>query len=57
MVLTIRGSKLLINNFNNLNINKQVHMDDPINYGLSQIEGNINPGDPTGVKLYIQATK
>ena len=28
----------------------------PINYVLRQFEGNINTGDPTGIKLYLQAT-
>ena len=28
-----------------------------VNYVLSLFEGNINPGDPQGVKLYIQETR
>ena len=28
-----------------------------VNYLLSAFEGNINHGDPTGIKLYLQATK
>ena len=32
-------------------------MADTIIYMLRQIEGNINPVDPTGIKLYLQATK
>ena len=27
-----------------------------INYLLIPFEGNISPGDPTGIKLYLQAT-
>ena len=57
MVLTIREAHLLINKFNNLNINQQVHMSDPINYVLSQLEGNINTGYTMGIKLYLQAKK
>ena len=57
MVLTIRELQLLINKFNNLNINQQVHMADTINYVLIQFEGNIHSGDPTVIKLYLQATK
>ena len=26
-----------------------------VNYALSPFEGNIDPGDPTGIKLYLQA--
>ena len=32
-------------------------MDTSVNYVLSPLEGNINNGDPQGLKLYIQATK
>ena len=32
-------------------------MADMINYVLSPFEEKINPGDPTGLKLYLQATK
>ena len=28
-----------------------------LNYVLIPSEGNINPGYPTGIKLYLQATK
>ena len=55
MVLTIREANLLINKFNNININQQVHMSDPINYVLIQLEGNINTGYTMGIKLYLQA--
>ena len=57
MLLTIREAQLLINKFNNININQQVQMADPINYMLRTFEGNINTGYPTGIKLYIQWTK
>ena len=57
MVLTIREAHLLINKFNNLNINQQVHMSDPINYVLSHVVGNINTGYTMGIKLYLQAKK
>ena len=28
-----------------------------VNYVLSSFKENINPGDPTGIKIYLQATK
>ena len=28
-----------------------------VNYVLIPFKGNINPGDPQGIKLYLQATK
>ena len=56
MVLTIRQAPLLINQFNHLNINQPVQIS-PVNYMLSPFEGNINPGDSTGIKLYFQAAK
>ena len=53
MALTRRQAQLLMNKFNHLNIiNKPVHME-VMNYALIQFEGNINPGDPTGLKLYL----
>ena len=55
--MNIRQSQILINQFNNLNINQQFHMESPINYDLSPFEGNINHGYPMGVKLYLQAKK
>ena len=32
-------------------------MDAVINYVTSPFEGNTNPGDPMGLKNYLQATK
>ena len=55
MVLMILQAKTLINWFNHININKPVHMED-FNWVLIPFEGKINPGDPMGIKLYIQAT-
>ena len=52
-----RQAQLLINQFNNLNINTHVLMSDPINYVFSPFEGNLNPEDPMGIKLYLQAAK
>ena len=57
MVLTRRQAQLLINQFNNININEQFHMAYPINYVLIPFEGRINPGDTTGLKTYLQAKK
>ena len=55
MVLTRRQAKILINQFNNLSINQQVHMVVPVNYVLSPFKSNINLGYPRGIKLYLQA--
>ena len=57
MVFTRIQVKILISQINNLNINQQVHMAAPVNYVLSPFEGNINPGDPQGIKPYIRGTK
>ena len=47
-----------MNQFNNLNINQQVHMAAPVmNYVLRPFEGNIDTGYPQGIKIYPQATK
>ena len=56
MVLTSLQYQILINGFNHLNINQPVQMAD-VNSVLSPFEGNTNPGDPTGFKLHLQATK
>ena len=56
MVLTRRKSQILINKFHNLSINQQVQMAAPVKYVLRSFEGNINPGYPQGIKLYLQAT-
>ena len=56
MVLTSLQAQTLINWFNHININKSVHMA-AVNYVFIPFEGNINPGDPTGLKLYLQVTK
>ena len=58
MVLMIRKSQILINQFNSLSTNKQVYMVDPfVHYVLIPFEGNINPGYPHGLKFYLLATK
>ena len=45
--------QLLISWFNNLNVNPQVqYMVSTVNYVISPFEGNINPRDPQGLKLY-----
>ena len=56
MVFTRRQSQILTNMFNNININQKVHMsaDPPVNYVLRLFEGNINPRDQQGIKLYLQ---
>ena len=56
MVLTRRQKKLLISLFNNLNVNPQVqNMSAAVKYVLKPFEGGINPKDPQGIKLYLQA--
>ena len=55
MVLTSLQSQTLINRFNHIDINQPVQME-AMNYMLGFFEGNINPGYPTGIKLYPQAT-
>ena len=51
----ILQAQALINWFNHLNINQPVHMA-AVNDVFIPFEGNINPGYPTGIKLYPQAT-
>ena len=49
---------ILINQSNNLNINQQVQISYPfVNYAIIPFEGNINTGDPQGIKLYLKSTK
>ena len=56
--MTISQAQIIINQFSNLSINKQVHMDAPgVNYVLIPFEGNINPGYKQGLKIYLQSTK
>ena len=54
--MTRRQSHLLVNQFNHLNTNQQFQMT-AVNDLLSLFEENINPGDPTELKLYFQTTK
>ena len=56
MVLTSLQAQLLINRFNHIDTNEPFHMV-VVNYVLSSFKENINPGDPTGIKIYLQATK
>ena len=56
MVLTTLQAQTLINCFNHLNINKPSQME-AVNYVLSPFEGNLNTGDPTGLKILIPANK
>ena len=56
--MMIIQAQIIINQFNNLSTNQQVHMAAPVvNYFISSFEGNINPGYPQGIKLYLQETK
>ena len=57
MAFTRRKVKIIINQINGISINQQFDMMDPVNYVLSPFKGNTNPGDPQGLKLYVQATK
>ena len=57
-MLTIIQAQILINQFNNLSINQQVHMAYPVvNYVIIPFEGNIHPVDPQGIKFYLQEKK
>ena len=57
MLLARIQAQLLVNQFKNININKQVNMADPIDYVISPFEGNLNHAYSTGLKLYLQETK
>ena len=57
MLLARIQAQLLVNQFKNININKQVNMADPIDYVISPFEGNLNHAYPTGLRLYLQETK
>ena len=57
MVVTRSQSQILINQFSNISINQKIQMVNPVvKYVLSPFEGNMNPGDPHGIKIYLQAT-
>ena len=56
MVLKSWQAKTLIIIFKHPKMNQPVHMA-AVNYVLSPFEGNIDPGYPTGIKLYLQSTK
>ena len=56
MVLVSLQVQKPINLFNHINSNKLVQTE-AVNYVLIPFEGNINPEDPTGIRLYLQATK
>ena len=56
MVLIILQAQTLINWSKQIDINQPARMAD-LNYMLSLFKGNIDPGDPAGIKLYFQATK
>ena len=58
MILTIRQEQLIIERFNNLNINPQVqNMAVAVSYVPISFEGNMYYGDPQGIKIYLQVTK
>ena len=59
MVLARIQAQILINQFNNIDINQQFHMDDDpdLNYVVSLIEVKINIEDQQGVKLCLKAKK
>ena len=56
MVLKSLQELKIINWFNHLNINQPVHIV-TVNDVISPFEGNTNTGDPTWLKIYLQATK
>ena len=49
-------AQIKIKSFNHLNINQQAHIV-AVNDVLITFEGNINPGYPTGIKLYLRENK
>ena len=53
MLFTRRQAQTLMNQFNNLSINKKFQMADAVNYVLSPFEVSKNIGDSQGLKLYI----
>ena len=56
--MTRSQSKILRNKFSNISTNQQVQITAPaVNYVLSPIERNTNPGYPQGTKIYLQAKK
>ena len=67
MLLTIRQVQSLIAPFNILSSNPEVQVQDnrpvqimaspQVNYLIIPIEGNINPGEPQVIKLYVQTTQ
>ena len=61
MALTSLKAQIIINQFNNLKNNQQVHIsasDAPdVNYFIISFKGNINPGYPKGIKLHLKSTK
>ena len=58
MVSAIRQAQLKIAQINSLNENAQVkNMEYAVNYVLIPFEGNTNPGDPQGIKFYLNTTK
>ena len=57
-MLTRRQAQILINHFNSLFINQQFQMVAlVVNNVISPFDGNINPVDSQGIKLYFQAKK
>ena len=56
IVLTSLQSQTLMNFFIHLNINQPVQME-TVNDMIIPFEGNINPGNPMGLRIDIQATK
>ena len=56
MVLTSLQEQTLINWLNHIDINQPVQMES-VNFLFRTFEGNIDPGYPTDLKLYLQATK
>ena len=56
MVLTSLQAQELMNWSNHLKIIQPVHME-TVNYVRRPFEGNINPGNPMGLRLDLQATK
>ena len=57
-MLTRRQAQILINPVNNLSVNQQIQITDPVvDYVFSPFRGNINPVNIQGLKIYIKPTK
>ena len=57
MVLTRRQAQIIINHFNSLPTNQQIHIAATVECVLIPSKGNTNNEDPQGLKIYLQEKK